>query len=154
MMFNINPRFIRVKEGDRTDVITIRMIIDKEIGPLIETEVHLIEVDKVLAEIIDQVIEVDHGIILEATTNRTVTEEITDGTIIGITLGKTIEKIDIEIQYLGIEVVVEMDIEITTEINQERTLNKTGGTLVEAEVGGDNHVQELEEKKTEEIVIE
>ena len=46
--------------------------------------------------------------------DSTITEEITDGTIIEITLGKTIEKIDIEIQDLGIEVVVEMDIEIFT----------------------------------------
>ena len=40
------------------------------------------------------------------------------------------------------------------EIIEERTLNETGGTLVETEVGRDNCIQELEEKKTEKIVTD
>ena len=85
-------------------------------------------------------------------TDITITEKTTDRTVIEMTIGKTIEKIVIEIQDLGIEVEVQMDIEITTEIIQERPLNETGGILVETEVGKDNCDQELEEK-TEEIVI-
>ena len=125
-MLIISHKCIRLKEGDRTDLITIRTITDQEIDPLVKIKVCFIEVE-VLAEIIDQITQVDHGIILVVTTDRTITGEITDGTIIEIVLGKTIGKIDIEIQDLGIEVVVEMDIEATTEIIQERTLNETGG---------------------------
>ena len=152
-MFHISQKYIRVKEGDRTDVLTIRTIIDQEIDPLADTEVQPIEVEEVLAEIIDQITGVGYGIILVVTTNRTITGEIMDGTIIEITQGKTIGKIGIEIQDLGIDVVVEMDVEITTVVIQERTLNETGGILVET-VGRDNCIHELEEKKTEEIVID
>ena len=153
-MLNISHKFIRVIEGDRTDVITIRMIIDQERDPLVEIEVHLIEVEEVLGEIIDQITEVDCRIILRMTTDRTIIGMTTDGTIIEITIGKAIEKIVIENQDLGIEVEVEMDVEITTEIIQERTVRETGGNLVETEVGKDSCNQELEEKKTEEIVID
>ena len=130
------------------------MTIDQEIDSLVETELHLIEVEKVLAEIIDKITEVDCRIILVVTTDRTITGEITDWTIIEIILGKTIGKIDIEVQDLGIEVVVETDIKINTEIIQERTLNETGGILVETEVGRENHIQELGEKKIKDIVID
>ena len=106
-----------------------------------------------MGEIIDQITEVDHGVILEMTIDRTITGEITDRTIIEVNLDKTIEKIDIEIQDLGIEVVVEMDVEIITEIIQEGILNETE-ILLETEVGRDSHVQEIEERKTEEIVID
>ena len=60
-MLNKNLRFLRVKEGDKTDEITIRMIIDQEIDLLVEIEVHLIKIEEVLAEIIDQITEVDCG---------------------------------------------------------------------------------------------
>ena len=71
-MLNKNSKFIRVKEGDRTELITIRMIIVKEIDLLVEIEVHFIEVEDVLAEIIDQITQVVCGIILEMTTERTI----------------------------------------------------------------------------------
>ena len=141
--FNISHKFIRVKEWDGTDVITIRMFIDQEIYPLVEIGVHPIEVKEVLAEVIDQITVADCGKILEMTTDRTITGMTTDGTIIEITIGKTMEKMVIEIQDLGIEVEGEMDIEITTEIIQERTLNETGRTLAETEEGTDNCNQEL-----------
>ena len=153
-MLNINYNCIKVREGVRTHVITVKTIIDQETGHVVETEIHLIEVKEVLAEIIDQIIEVDHGIIPELITNRTIIGMTTDKIIIEITTGKTIQKIVIEIKDLGIEVEVGMDIEITTDMVQERTLNETGGILVEIEVGKDNHHQDLEERKTEEIVID
>ena len=37
MMLNINPRSIRVKEEDKTDEITIKMIIGQEMDPLSST---------------------------------------------------------------------------------------------------------------------
>ena len=73
-----------------------------------------LEVDKILVEIIDQIIEVDYRIILGKAIDRTITGEITYETVIEITLGKTIEKIDIDIQ--EIEAIVEMDIEIIIEV--------------------------------------
>ena len=94
-----------------------------------------------MAEIIDQITEVDYGIILEMIIDSTITEEITDGTIIEIILGKTIEKIDIEIQDLEIEAVVEMGIEIITEVFQERILNETGEILVGTKVRRDNCIK-------------
>ena len=87
-------------------------------------------------------------------TDRTIIGMTTDGRVIEITIGKTIEKIVIEIQDLGIGEEVGMYVEITTEIIQERTLNATGETLAETEVGKDNYDQDLEERKTEEIVID
>ena len=50
------------------------MITDHEIDLLVETGGHLLEVEKILAEII----EVDHGIILGKIIDRTITGEITD----------------------------------------------------------------------------
>ena len=47
-----------------------------------------------------------------------------------------------------------MEVEIITEVIQERILNETGEMLAETEVRRDNHVQEIEERKTEEIVID
>ena len=88
------------------------------------------------------------------TIDRTIMGETTYETIIEIILAKTTEKIDIGIQDLQIEVVVEMDVEIITEIIEERTFNETGETLVETEVERDHCIQELEERKTEEIVID
>ena len=87
-------------------------------------------------------------------TDRKIIGMTIDEIIIEMTKGETIEEIVIEIKDLGIEVEVVMDVEITTEISQERTLNRTGGILVETEVGKDNCIQDLEERKTEEIVID
>ena len=47
-----------------------------------------------------------------------------------------------------------MNIEIITEVIQERILNETGEILIETEVGRDNCIHEIEERKTEEIVID
>ena len=154
MMLNISHKCIRVKEGVRTNVIIVKTIIDQEIDPLVEIEIYLIEVEEALTEIIDQITEVDCGIISEIITDRTIIRMATDGTIIEITIGKTIEKIVIGIKDPGIEVEVGMDVEMSTEIIQDRTLNETGGILVETEVGKDSHEKDLEERKTEEIVID
>ena len=54
-MSNTNPKFIKVKLGVKIDVISIRIIIDQEIDLLVETEVYLLEVWEILAEIIDQI---------------------------------------------------------------------------------------------------
>ena len=83
-----------------------------------------------MAEIIDQITEVDCETILEMTADRTntemiidktVTEEIKDEIIIEIITGKTIDEIIIENKGLEIGVEVEAGIvaEITTEIVQE-----------------------------------
>ena len=155
MMFSISLECIRVKEEVRTDAITVMTIIDLAIDHLVEIEVHLIEVGQVLAEIIDQITEVDCKKILEMTTDRTIREMTTDEIIIEIITGKTIDELIIENKGIEIGVEVEAGIvtEITTEIVQERTLSKVG-ILVEIGVGKDNHDHNLQEKKTEEIVID
>ena len=38
LMLNTNPKFIKVKEGDKIEVITIRMITGQEIYLVVETE--------------------------------------------------------------------------------------------------------------------
>ena len=125
------PQGYQSKRRVRTDVITVKMNIDQEMNHLVETEILLIEAEEGLAKIIDQITEEDHGRISGLITDRIIIGMTTDEIIIEITTGKTIEKIVIEIKDLGIEVKVERDIEITTDIAQEKTLNETGGILVE-----------------------
>ena len=135
MMLSITLEYIRVKEEVRTDAITVMTIIDLEIGHLVGTEIHLIEVEEVLAEIIDHITEVDHMTILEMTTDRTITEMIIDKTIIEETIDKIIiENKGIEI---GVEVKEGIVTVVTTEVVQERTLNEVG-ILVETEVRKNN----------------
>ena len=154
-MLSTNPNLIKVKEGETIEATTVRMIIDQEIDLLVETEteVHLLEVEVILVEFTDQIIGVDHRMILDKIIDRTITGEITYRTIIEITLGKTVGKKDIEIQELKIETVVEMDVEIITEAFQERILTEVE-VLVETEVERDSHIQEIEERKIGEIVID
>ena len=130
------------------------MIINQEKDHLVRTDIHLIEVEEILAEIIDQITEVDHEKISEMITDRTITGKTTDEIIIDITTGKAIQEIIIEIKGLemGIDITVGMDAENVTEIVQDRTLNETEGILIEIEVGKENH--NLEERKTEEIAID
>ena len=47
-----------------------------------------------------------------------------------------------------------MDVEMMTEVIQERILKESGEMLVETEVGEDNHIQKIEERKIGEIVID
>ena len=134
MTFNISHKCIKVREEVRTDVITVKMIINQETEHLVETEIHLIEEEEVLVEIIDQITEVDHGVISERITDRTIIGMTTDKIIIEITTGKTTEDIVIEIKGLEIGVLVGIVTKTITEIAQERTVSDIEN-LGETEVG-------------------
>ena len=121
MVLNISHKCITVREEIRTDVIIVKTIFNQETNHLVETEMHLIEVEEILEEIIDQITVVGHKTISEMITDRAITGMTTDEIIIEITTDKTIKEIIIEIKGLeiGIEVEVGMDIEIITESSRE-----------------------------------
>ena len=47
------PQVYQSKRRVRTDVITVKMNINQETDNLVETEINIIEVEEVLAELID-----------------------------------------------------------------------------------------------------
>ena len=109
---NINHKYTKVGEGDRIDATILKMTTEQEIDHLVETETLHTEVEEILVEIIDRIIKEDQEIILGM---------ITGETIIEMTIGKMItEDNDVEI-----EVMVEIDAGVATEIIQEKTMCDT-----------------------------
>ena len=100
MVPNLNLKYIREKERDRIDLITLKMAIRREIDHLIETKTHHIEVEEDLVRIIHKIIEGDCKTIL----------------------GMTTEETFIENQGIGIEVEVETIAEVHIEIVLEMTV--------------------------------
>ena len=67
---NINNKYIKVKEGDRINMTTLKMTARQEIDNLVETETHHTDVEEILVEIIDKIIEGYHGTIIEMSIER------------------------------------------------------------------------------------
>ena len=128
-MPNLNKNYIKEKEGDRTDVITLKMTIRQEIDYLVETEIHNIEVEE------DSIGNI-HKII---------------GGSLKIILGVTIEETIIENKDIKIEVEVETIAGILIDRVLGMTIHEVGA-LVETGVGQDNPAPNLE-GKTEGIEI-
>ena len=133
-------------------------IINPEIDHTVEIGILLIEVEETLMETIDQIIEVDHEKMLDMMIGETVigeiiTDRITEGTAIEVTIGKIMDMIVIENRGTGIEVQVGITAEVTTEIIQGKDLSEVE-ILVEIGVGKDSHNHNLEQnQKIEEMVI-
>ena len=110
-MFSSSHKYTKIKEGDRIDVITIKITTGPEIDHLVETETetHPTEVEEILVEIIDKIIEEDHEIILGMITDEIIKEMTIDQTMT--------EDNDKEIK-----VVVEIVTGVVIEIGQERTM--------------------------------
>ena len=74
VMPNLNHKSIKEKEGDRIDVITLKMTIRQEIDHLVQTEIHHIEVEEDSIGIIHKIIGGDLKIILGVTIEETIIE--------------------------------------------------------------------------------
>ena len=123
---NLNHKYIKEYEGDRRDIITLKMKSRQGIDGLIETETHLTGIEEDSVRIIHKIREGDLM------------------TILGMTIGETAMEIK------GMEIEVETIIEILIEIIPGMTIQETeilGGTGVEE----DNQVPHVGEK-TEEVV--
>ena len=121
---NINHRYIKVKEGDRIDVIILKMTTGQGMDHSVETKT--LHTEEILVEILDKIIGGDHETIIEMTIEETITEN--RGTETGVSI-ETITGIPIE-----------------TESILERTICKVD-IIVEIEVGQDNHAPNLEKKR-------
>ena len=68
------PQIYQKKEGDRIDVITLKMTTGQEIDCLVETDTHHIEIEEDSVRIINKIIEADHKTILGMTIEETIIE--------------------------------------------------------------------------------
>ena len=104
----------------------LKMTNRQGIDHLVEIEIHLKKTE-ILEEILDKIIEEYHETIIEMTTDKTITEETTEWTVIenkGIEIGGAVDII--------------AGIPIETEKSQERTICKVE-IIVGIGVGQDNH---------------
>ena len=125
----LKPQIYQRKEGDRIDVIILRMTTREEIDNLVETETHHIEVEEDSARITHKIIEGDLKTIL----------------------GMTIEKTIIENKGIEIGVAVETITDILIEVILEMTICETE-ILVETGVEQDNHIPH-QEGNIEELAV-
>ena len=138
---------------------TGKTTIKPEIGHIVEIRIHLIEAEKTLTEIIDQIIEVDQEITIDGIDTGkmigvTIADKNTEETTIEITIDKIRDEIIIENKGIEIEVQVGIIIEITTETIQGKDLSEVE-IQVEIRVEKDscNHGREWNQK-IEEMVID
>ena len=76
MTLSISHTTIKVEREDRFDVNTDKTIIIPEIDFTVEIGMFLIEVEEILTEIIDQILGVDHEIIIDKMIGETVIDKI------------------------------------------------------------------------------
>ena len=101
--------------------------IKPEIGHIVEVGIHLIEAEEIMTEILDQTIGVDQEIIIDGKdTDKvigvTIPDKTTEGTTIGIIIGKIMGEAIIGEK--GIEVQVGTVTEITTETIQGKDMTE------------------------------
>ena len=121
MRLNTIHKSIKVEGEGNIDVTTSQTTIKPEIGHIVEIGIHLIEAEEILTEILDQTIGVDQEIIIDRkdtdkVIGMTIPDKTTEGTTIGIIIGKIMDEAIIGNK--GIEVQVGTVTEITIETIQ------------------------------------
>ena len=159
MTLSTSHKSIKVEGEDRISMTTDKTTIKSEIGHTVEIGIHLVEAEKILTEILDQIIEVDQELTIDGMdTDKMVgvmiTDEITEETTIEIIVDKIMDEIIVENKGIEIEVQVGIIIGITIETIQRKDLSKVE---IQVEIGVEkescDHSLEWN-KKIEEMVID
>ena len=136
------PRVYQGKKEDNTISKEAELIISLETDHTVEIEINLIETEEITIETIDQIIAVDHNTTIDMMIAETtidmmigeiITDKETDMTLINKTIeeiitdpiiGKIMEETVIGSKGIGLEVKVEIILQIITEIIQGKGLNE------------------------------